>query len=215
MKTHFVRWSVAAAFSAGIVIAFLAGCASKPPTAVEQKFFDVQTNLAPVVRVETNVIAVTLYRTNEQNVVVPVTVYETNRVAVTNYAETYVFTPGAGAKQVAEVGGAVGNIFGVGGLVTTALGALFSLWGYARSRKNYVTAANIAQTVETIREFVKSLPNGAVYDNELVNWMQTHQAEQGVLNQVLDLLSKHVSNPDARVAADQIRATIAALGKTP
>lgn len=215
MRKSFVSCKMVVGFLAGLAIASMVGCASRPPTKTELKFFDVQTNLAPVISVQTNVIPVTIYRTNEQNVVIPVTLYETNVVPVTNYTEAYVYKPGAGAAEAAQVGGAVGNLFGAGGIASTGIMALFSLWGYLRSRKSLVTAGNIAQTVETIREFVKTLPNGTVYDNELVNWMQQHQAEQGVLNQVLDLLNKQVSNADARVAADQIRATITALGKTP
>lgn len=216
-------------FAATALLSWFSGCASKPPTALEQRWFTVTTN-PPVLAVVTNVFQVTQFKTNEVTLtvtntqgvtefktnvtIVPVSVTQTNVGFVTNTPETYNFAPNQNARNVGEVGGAVGNLFGVGGLVTTGIGVLFSLWGYVRSKKSNVTAANIAQTVETMREFIKGLPNGAAYDNELVNWMQAHQAEQGVLNQVLNLLATQVSNADARVAADQVRATLAALGTT-
>jgi len=199
------------------------GCASKPPTALEQRWFDITTNRTPVLTVQTNVIPVTLYETNTVTVtntvgtveihtnIVSVPSFETNVVTVTRTNESYVMTPGAGAREIAATGGAVGNIFGAGGLVSTGIMSLFTIWGWVRSKKNYVTAANTAQIVETIREFVKALPNGTAYDAALVQWMQQHQADAGVLNQVLSLLQREVSNPDARVAAQQIQQLIAGL----
>lgn len=214
--------SAAVLFLAAVLI----GCASKPPTALEQRWFNIVTN-PPVIEVRTNIIPVTVFQTNQvpvfltnvtgvtevktNYVAVPVTVYQTNLATVTNVPESYVYTPGAGAKVIQETGGAVGNIFGVGGLVSTALGGLFSIWAFMRSRKNYVTAANIAQTVETVREFVKQLPNGSTYDNALVQWMQLNQANAGVMQQVVTLLQREVSNPEARVAAQQVLNTIDAL----
>jgi hypothetical protein len=62
-----------------------------------------------------------------------------------------------------------------------------------------------------MREFVKQLPNGAVYDSALTQWLQQHQADTGTLTTVMNLLENTVSNPDATVAAQQIRAAIAAL----
>lgn len=206
----------------------IAGCASKPPTAFEQRFFNITTN-PPTLSVHTNVFEVTQFKTNQVTVqvtnvqgvveyqtnvaVVPVVLRQTNTVFQTN-AETYVYTPGAGAQSVKEIGGTVGNLFGVGGLVTTAIGGLFSLWGFVRSKKSYATAAGLAQTIETIRSFVQQLPNGNTYDTALVQFMQQHQAETGTINQVLQLLANEVSNPDAQVASAHIREAITALGVT-
>jgi hypothetical protein len=75
-----------------------------------------------------------------------------------------------------------------------------------------VTAGAIAQNVETLREFIRRLPNGLTYDAALVQWMQQHQAEQGVVKNVIDLLASNlVSNGDAQVTAIQIKAAIDAL----
>lgn len=219
---------LALAFTAmliGILVMVIGGCASTPPTAVEQKFFDIKTNTLVITRLETNVVPITVVHTNivvdTQGVTItnyiPVFEYITNTVVAFKTNESYVFTPGQGAADVRAVGTEVGNVFGVGGIVGTALGALFSLWGIIRSKKNYITAANIAQTVETMREFIKSLPNGATYDNELVNWMQKNQANAGVLQSVIALVGREVSNPDAKDAARNIQTLIEGLklGTTP
>ena len=207
------------------IVAMLAihGCASRPPTQFEQGIFDIRTNVVPVVEVRTNIVPVTIVQTNVVTVtnvtgvaefktnLIPVFLYQTNVVTTTNLSESYLYTPGAGAANVRQVGTEVGNVFGVGGMVGTALGALFSLWGYMRSRKSLVTAANIAQTVETMREFIKSLPNGQQYDNELVNWMTTNQANAGVLQNVITLIQQQVSNRDAQDAAAHIQDIIKGL----
>lgn len=206
----------------GIILLIIEGCATKPPTAFESRLFTVTTN-PPVVSVITNVIPITVYQTNLVPVtnalnvielrtnVVQIPFFQTNLITVTNEAATYNFKPGPGAAEIQRVGGEVGGLFGVGGLVTTALGAFFSLWGYIRSKKNYATATNIAQTVETLREFIKALPNGATYDSQLVQWIESNQARAGVLQDVLAILQREVSNPDARAAAQQIQLIISNL----
>lgn len=214
-------------FVALCALLYQVGCASRPPTVLERRYFDIQTNVVPVVQVQTNIVPITLLQTNTITVtnvqgvlevrtnIVLIPAYQTNTITVTNRQESYVYTPGAGASEIQQVGGAIGSLFGVGGIVSTAIGAFFSLWGYGRSKKNYVTAANVAQTVEVLREFIKSLPDGSAYDTALVQWMQAHQAEAGVMNQVIDILQRDVNNPDAIVAAQQVRNTINALRNLP
>lgn len=220
MKKLLVCSTVCLSLSLGLLIF---GCASKPPSAWEQHWFNITTNYVPQVSVQTNVIPVTIIQTNivvvtnAQSVVeyrtnvVPILSYQTNAVTVTNLAEQYSYKPGAPAQEVQGVGAAIGNLFGLGGVVSTALAGLFSLYGYVRSTKNHAAATNLAQTVETMREFVKSLPNGAQYDQVLVNWMQTHQAEQNVIQDVVRIVSREVSNPDAQAASQQILALLNSL----
>ncbi len=213
----------------GFAIALIAGCASKPPSAFEQRFFNITTN-PPVIAVVTNLVPVTIYKTNEvvqtvtnlQNVVefktnfVPVAVstnIEVRATLVTNQPETYNLTPKPEAIQpIQNVGGLIGNLFGAGGLVTTAIGAAFSLWGFMRSKKTYATATDLAQIIETCRSFVRQLPNGASYDTALVNFMVQHQAEAGTINQVAQIVAGEVNTSDAQVAAEHIRQSLAALG---
>lgn len=127
---------------------------------------------------------------------------------VTNFKPVYTYSPGPVVKDV-QTG--LGLIPGYGGLAGTAVGVIAALWGWVRSSKNYKTGANLAQSIETIREFVKQLPNGATYDSALTTWLQQHQADTGTVSDVLNLLSNDVSNPDAQIAAQQIREAIMAL----
>lgn len=200
-----------------------------PPTKVESAIYNVQTNYLTVVVPVTNMVPVTIFHTNN------VTVTQTNTLGVTqvvtniviqpviiqqpvvgeqtNQVPNYSYTPKPGAGAVVNTIGTVVNTFfpGAGSLVATGVTGLIGLWGYLRSSKNFNTSAAIAQEVETIREFVKGLPNGATYDAALTNFLQAHQADANVLNQVLNLLKNEVSNSDAQIAAQQIQQTISAL----
>jgi len=203
-------------------IAALCGCSmtGKPPSGLSSTFMDVKTNYVPVLVVQTNVVPVTTYQTNavtvtvtnQQNivefhtnaVVVPVVAYETNRVLATNLLEAYTYTPNKTAQDVQQVGGLVGSLFGVGGLVSTGLALLFGAWARSRSSRLYDTSTSLAQTIETMRQFIQQLPNGTQYDTALVTWMQQHQAQTGVLAQVLQILKDDVDNPAAKLAAEQM-----------
>lgn len=218
-------------FAALTITALVAGCSAfkygAPPTATEQKFFDVQTNYVPVVKTVTNTVPVTLYQTN----VVPVTVTTTNNQTVTefrtnvvpvagtrqelelvtNQQPTYTYNPNANAQAVKDTIGGIAAPFGYGGVATTAVSAILALWGWVRSSKLKNTGISLAQSIETLREFVKNMPNGAIYDNALTQWLSDHQKETGTVTQVLTLLDNNVSNSDAQIAAQQIRAAITAL----
>lgn len=212
-------------------VIILAGCASQrygsAPTKLESQLYDVSTNYVPIVKTVTNTVQVTQYQTNTVPVnvtneqhqvvvtyttnVVPVQVSQQQVSQVTNQQPVYSYANGPGLQKAAEVGGAAGSLFGVGGLVSSGILALGTLWGYLRSGKNYATATNLAQTIETAREFVKSLPNGETYDAALTNWMQAHQAQAGVIQNVAGILENEVSNPDAKEAARQVISTIQTL----
>jgi hypothetical protein len=180
-------------------LAFLAICGCsivgknpRPPTTLESGIFNVTTNYAP---------SVTQYVTNG------VPVYVTNIIPQYQYSAT-----GQGSQDIKGVAGTIGALFGAGGIATTGVSTLLALWGYLRSSKNYQTAANTAQLVETMRVFIKGLPNGEAYDAALTQFMTQHQSEAGVLAQVTQILAREVSNPDAQVAADSVIATLRQLG---
>lgn len=215
------------------VFLIVAGCGTfgrnpSPPSPLESSLFHVTTNYAPVVTVQTNVISVTLYQTNTvtvpqtntigvityqtNSVTVPVLTFQTNTATVTNLQAQYNYGPG-GTLSGAQ--GIVSSIPVYGALASTLLGVIGSVWGWLRSTKNRQTAANTMQVVETMRSFIQALPNGANYDNALVQWMQAHQAQAGVLDNVLSLLANEVSNPDAQFAANSVIATINGLSATP
>jgi hypothetical protein len=227
------------AFAVSIVLALLIlpfmflGCSTTahPPTAFEKRFLDVETNATPIVVLHTNV--VTVYQTNavvqqvtQTNIVqgapviehvtvtnlVSIPVLQTNITAAQGTNLEYRLTPGGGAQAVTSIGGTIGNLFGVGGLVSTALAGLFGAWSQLRSSRRYSTAAVFAQNIEAIRTFIQQLPNGKAYDAALVSFLQGHQAEAGVTEQVMEILAKEVTNKDANFAASQIAATLQALG---
>lgn len=211
MKTPFVLASL------GIVI-FLAGCKlfgsnPAPPSAIEQKLFTTVTNVVPVTVVTTNTVTQTnvVELTNITGAVVLQTNFVTLPLIVTNtyFSTNQVMTPNDNSKAIAQTAGSLSNIAapGVGGIVTGAIGMLLSLWGGLRSSKN--TSIGLAQEVETVREFIKTLPNGTNYDNAITSFLQAHQVEAGVAQQVLKLLSNNVSNPEAVAAAKTISDTIA------
>lgn len=174
------------------------GCAGfrngSPPTKAEQALFTVTTNQIPTLVTITNPPAAPGQ---------PPTVS-----IVTSSIPTYSYSPGP-AIQSAQ--GAASLIPGYGSVAGMGIGALAAVWAWFRSAKAGATAATLAQGIETIREFVKALPNGANYDSELTTWLQQHQNEEGTANQVLTILANDVSNPDAKIAAQQVIAAIAAL----
>ena len=140
-------------------------------------------------------------------------------VPVTNYFVEYdLKTKDSTKADVQVVGTAVNTFFpGVGGLVSTGATALLGLWGFLRgisnTKRSTATSETLVQQVETIREFIKSLPEGAKYDTAITAWLQAHQVETGTSTQILDLLANVVDNPAAKVAAQELRNTIAVISK--
>lgn len=211
----------------------LAGCSMfgvnpSPPTKIEQALFAVVTNYVPA----TNYVTKTNVETVIKEVVVPVTntigqtVYNTNEVKVytTNVVEQtvvktneqYTLTPKDSTKAGAGAVGAVTNLFapGVGNMVATGLIAVLGAWGHLRSSKNATTSNALAQEVETMREFIKTLPNGVKNDAAITAFLQQHQLEAGVADKVLSILANQVSNPEAKSAVQQIQDTLKAISAT-
>lgn len=188
--------SLAVLVSVGTLAVVLQGCGSVP-TKTEQKLFTVQTNYVPV----TNL----LVTTNPDGTLA------TNPVVIRE--EKYNLLPGKGEIAITQIGTETGNVFGVGGIVGAALGALFGAWRWFRSSKSEKVANTLAQEIELVREFVKTLPNGNVYDSELVNWIQKHQAEAGVLQSVIKILRDEINNDEAKGSVSQVIEAIESLKK--
>jgi hypothetical protein len=185
----------------------LVGCGTpgqRPPSATEQKYFEVVTNLVPVVLYVTN--------TTETTETTAGTLAVT---PVTNYVEQYDFTPNQNAQATVATGAAVGSIWGAGTTVGAALLGLFTTWGVWRSRKQPVaTAEELAQIIETGRQVLLSLPDGAKYEAAWKNWMVKHQAHTGVISQVSQLVATAVDKDKAKGAAQAIVNLIAAAQAT-
>lgn len=215
--------SLGVAFCAALIA--LVGCSTfgrnpSPPTKAESLVFQTQTNYVPVVvpAYVTNQVNVISYQTNIQGVVV--TQYQTNIVpvtvpATTNLQAQYTETIKPSVQQGAQAAGGILNTFfpGIGSIAVNALLALLGGYGYFRSAKNANTAGVLAQNVEVARQLLQSLPNGAALDNAFVAFIQNHQAEENVIQQVIALIASKVSNADAQVAAQQIQQAIQALNQ--
>lgn len=208
------------------IIALMTGCSlmgtsPSAPSKFEQSLFNVQTNwttnsvwttnIIPQVVTQqvwhTNTIGLLDIQTNTY------TIFTTNVAFVTNTIPQYVMTTSDSTKTLVSGTGTLINTFfpGGGGAVTAGILALLAAWGHLRSSKNGDTAAALAQEVETMREFIKTLPSGTKYDVAITQFLQDHQVESGVAKQVLSLLSDRVDNPEAKVAMSEIKNTLAAL----
>lgn len=197
----------------------LQGCSTfgrnpTPPTKAESLVFNTVTNYVPVVvpSYVTNVVTVT------QTNVAGVTVYSTNFVpvtvpAATNLQATYTETVKPSVSGGVATGGGILNMIfpGIGSIASNAVLALLGLWGYLRSSKLGDTSSALVQEIQVARQLLQSVPNGAALDNQFVTWIQAHQADGNVLNQVMNLIASEVSNKDASTAASQIAQTVAAL----
>ena len=216
-----------AALGAGIAIAAICvsatvfvGCSMfganpSAPTKAESLLYTTQTNYVPVVvpSYVTNQQVITTVTTNNVTVtvtnVVPVTV-----AAQTNQVPTYTETLKPGVAGAVQSGGGILNMLfpGVGSIATNAVLALLGAWGYARSSKLGNTTSALTQEIEVARQLLQSIPgNGSALDAAFVNFIQSHQADAGVLQQVMNTIAAEVSNKDASTAASQIAQTVAAL----
>ncbi len=210
------KWALVAV---GVAV-MLAGCASAP-TAFERKFYDIETNRVERLVVVTNVVPV--YVTNVAVVVetnratgeaggILVTNaavaerWETNLTLATNFVESYVFTPNTNADSVSNAVGRVTGVFGFpfGDLVGLLVGGLFGVWGYLRSAKAQRVAGVLAQVIETGRAVLQTTPQGQKLDEQWKVWMVKHQAEAGVIQEVVALLGKVVDSASAKEAAGKL-----------
>lgn len=190
----------------GLLSFGLIGCASpqRPPSVAEQKYFEIRTNVVEVVTTVTNIVPAT-----------ETTVAAIRVEPVTNKVEEYEFTPNANAGTLATTSAAVTSIWNpvAGGVVGAAIAGLFSLWGLFRSKNkataeradvNQITAEELAQIIETGRQVLLKLPDGAKYEAAYKAWMIKHQAQTGIIAQVAELVSASVDNEKAKGAAQTI-----------
>lgn len=202
-----------------IVSCSLTGCTNLvPPTKTEQALYTTITNVVTVtnqvpVPVEvrhTN--EVILYSTNELHQTVTTlsnwvnTVWQTNIVPIQVLETNHVFTTKPEVKDAVTGIGALVNGFvpGAGAAATEITLGLLGVWAHLRSRRKGTTATALVQELETVRQFLKTLPNGASYDEAVVSFLKDHQNEVGVATQVIGILSSQLKNPDAKMAAQSI-----------
>jgi hypothetical protein len=218
----------------GLLGCKLFGSNPAPPSAFERTLFDVitnhvtQTNIlqVPVPVYTTQFVTVTATNVTQVPGQPPVVVIITNvtpervvdhyitntlQVPVTN--ETYTLATKESTKTgVQGIGSLVSTLYpGIGGLVSMGILAALGGWAQLRGNKQANTSVALSQEIETVRNFIKMLPNGTQYDNALTQFMQTHQLEAGVVQNVLSILNNKIKNEDARTAANEISDALGAL----
>lgn len=199
----------------------LVGTDPKAPSAFEQNLFTTVTNYVDVVRSHTvtNFVEVPVYKTNEVGQIVTATniVPQYEIVTVTNTIPQYSNTTKPEVKEsIAGAGGFINTFFpGAGSIISTGLVALLGAWAQLRSSKRKSTAIALAQEIETVRQFIKTLPNGTNYDVAITKFLQDHQIEAGVIDQVLAVLGSHVNSDEAKGAVNFIDDAVKAASTPP
>lgn len=205
--------------------ALLVGCdtvgqSPKPPTPTEAKLYQVETNFVPITITKTNFVqstnVVTLTNTVDNTVTTTnvVTVTPTVTQVQTNQAVyTYHDNP-AITGTISALGTASGPFTaGVGTLVAGGLAFLYGLWGHLRSTKMGNTAQTVTDELEALRNFILTLPQGSKIDAAVTGWMQQHQVEAGVSQQVLKLIQGNTSDPTINGISASLQAAIDELTK--
>jgi hypothetical protein len=181
------------------LVLFLSGCSSAP-SRLEQKLFHIRTNQLPTVTLATNIVPAYPDPTPSAGSNPPIT-WHTNITVTTNTLDSYTYTPSAPATQVVSVASGLGPW---GHLASVIIGGLLGAYGLLRSTRSAKTAAVLAQVIETGRQVLQSTPQGQALDQQWKAWMIQHQAEQGVIPDVIKLLSKAVDEPSAKLTAQDL-----------
>ena len=181
------------------LLLFLSACSS-PPTRLEQELFHIRTNQLPTVTLLTNIVPASPDPTSSAPSNPPIT-WHTNIIVTTNTLESYTYTPSAAATQLVTVASGLGPWCH---LASVIIGGLLGAYGLVRSTRAAKTAAVLAQVIETGRQVLQSTPQGQALDQQWKAWMIQHQAEQGVIPDVIKLLSKAVDEPSAKLTAQAL-----------
>lgn len=223
-------------FPCFFLVSLLTGCQlfgknAAPPTAFDQKAFNIITNTVYDVKTVTNVIP--LYQTNVQLEVMTLTneqkqivqVFATNYIPVLTYSnvvhdvtnahEVYDYThPSQTSQTVASVAGTLSNMGlpGIGSLVSMALIGGLGIYGKLRGNK---VAGALAQGIETAREVMKTTPQGQELDAKYQAWLVSHQAAAGVISAVTDIVNKQINTPMGEAVATSAAKQITAGITTP
>lgn len=209
---------------AGLLMLAVTGC--KIPS---RFLFTARTNDVPVIVAHTNVVSITNFvdrvisTTNlvtepggsVTTVITQLPVHEAQVSSVsrvdftTNYLVTY--TVSTNASSLAETAGSIANMVapGSGGLVTTGITGLLGLFAAYFTRrqtkkKGELIAGTLAQSIETLREVLRSNPTTQHLDGKIVSFLQSQQASVGVIQEVARLVENTVDNEDAKHLARTI-----------
>ena len=195
------------------LLVILCGCSSTP-TRLDEKFFDIQTNAVPRIITITNIVpaAPSPQPAGDpplSTLPSPLPQWQTNIITITNFLESYTYTPNTNAAQLASTVTRTADLFGPWGqLAGVVIGGIIGGYGLLRSSRSAKTAGVLAQVIETGRQVLQSTPEGQAMDQQWKLWMMQHQAEQGVVLDVLKLLDNVVDEPSAKTTAQELIALI-------
>lgn len=226
-----------AALSILTVLVLLAGCKGGPPSALERRLFNTETQYVPHVIVQTNI----EWFTNVQPIITPVphylvvtnagipslstnwyfsTNYEafvvagTTFITQTNIEERHIFSVKPETQEAVSAVGTVVNSFvpGLGGLIGIALTGAAGIYARLRSRK-----ANeaLVQGVQTGREIINAISTDPSIDRAYKDWLEKHQKELGVFTLVSGLVEKFRDKPAAKEDARAIVSETSPLTPSP
>lgn len=206
------RIIIASLISVIIPVLIIAGCSSNKtfgtnpsaPSKLERSLFDVtpSTNFTQQIS--------TVKNTNSDGVITAS--QSTNLIPVAGSH----LQVSASTKETVVVGTSFLDTFlpGVGKLAGAALLGVLGAWGSLRGQKKVAdTAPILAQNVETLLELIRAMPNGQQLHDTVTRFLYDHQQETGTVSTIAGLLTKYVSNPEAKDAAAEIQASIDALSK--
>ena len=126
----------------------------------------------------------------------PVVAWVTNVVRETNWVAGYTLSPNGNAQAVAGVAGTLSNLGmpGAGSLVTMGLLGIAAAWAGYRNRQYAGQNAALqqasgvmAQNIATFMEVLQQTSQGKQLAPVLRNYLMQHQAEAGVMEQIVAL----------------------------
>jgi hypothetical protein len=196
-----------------LVLALNGGCSSTAPSAVESYLFTTTTNYTPEVH--------TILTTNTAGIV-------TANVQ-TNLLPTVTSSPSVALQSWAGLASGVANTIspGSGGIVGLSLLGIAGFFGLNRQRKlteavrvseghesaattAQALAENFAQSIEVLREVLKTTPQGQALDVKIVDMLQRNQMTVGIIREAVGIVENTVSNAAAKATAQKILALLPA-----
>lgn len=168
----------------------LVGSNPAPPTHFEQGLFDAQTNYEAQVSFQTNAAGLVF--------------------AVTNQVPRITLTPKKAVTDAIQgTTGTIGTFVPIAGTIGGILVGVLGAWSRIRSAKR--TGAVLAQNIQTLREFLKTLPDGAKIDAAVKAFLSKNQEEENTLTDVLALVNKYVDSSLAKRSVAEIQEAVNAL----
>lgn len=211
IKHIIVSVLITAALVLGVTACATSGPQS-PPTALDKALFQITTNVV----VQTNLVTLT----NRVQQIVPVTnlqnqvVLSTNFVTVTNLATVvapvtnYVYaTSPTVTSTVTDVTSMFGPWGTVAGLIATLGLGVFAKFKSQQLNTMTDVAGQAQQAIVTAQNVIKAMPNGAAYAATFNTWLQAHQTDVDLAQEVAQVVNDYVDHPTATTAAAGIVAT--------